>query len=324
MATVDMLVAIRSTLAGEMRRDDRVVLLGESIAALGGVFQATEGLLAEFGAQRVIDMPLGEGGIVGAAAGMALYGLKPVAEIQHADFAFSGFEQIVSEVAKYRYRSGGQYPCPVVLRMPYGGGIGGGIYHSQSPEAHFAHTPGLLVVAPSSPRDAAGLLRTAIRGQDPVIFLEPKRLYRSVGGEVPDDDFTIPIGEAARLREGGDVTVIAYGAMLHEAVEAAERAAADGIGVDLLDLRTLVPFDIGAVLESVARTGRAVLVQEAPRLCGFTAELAAVLAEKAVFHLQAPVLRVGGYDTPVPYALERDYLPDAGRVLAAIQRVCNF
>ena len=323
MSELNLLQAINFALGGEMRRDDRVVLMGDSVGALGGVFRATDGLLDEFGAERVIDMPLGEGGIVGAAVGMALYGLRPVPEVQFADFMYPGFDQIVSEMAKYRYRSAGQYSCPLVLRMPFGGGVGGGLYHSQSPEAYFTHTPGLVVLAPSNPHDAVGLLRSAIRGEDPVVFLEPKRLYRTVIGDVPDDDFTVPIGEAARLREGADVTVIAYGAMVHEAAQAAEKAAASGIQVDLLDLRTLLPFDIGAVLESVGKTGRAVIVQEAPRSSGYAAEIAAVLAEKAVFHLQAPVLRVCGYDTPFPYALEDAYMPDTDRVLRAIERVTN-
>jgi len=323
-ARLEFAQAIRDTLAAEMRRDDRVVLLGHEVGALGGVFRVTEGLIDEFGEQRVVDMPLDEGGVIGAAVGMALYGLKPVPEIQLADFAFPAFDQVISEIAKFRYRSGGQYPCPVVIRVPYGGGVGGGIYHSQSPEAHFAHTPGLVVAAPSTPADAVGMLRTAIRGDDPVVFMEPKALYRGVPGDPPDEDFIVPFGVAECVREGTDVTVIAYGAMLHAARRAADEAAALGIEVELLDLRTLVPFDIGAVLQSVAKTGRAVLVQEAPRSCGYTAEIAAVLAEKALFHLQAPVLRVAGYDTPFPYALERAYMPDNDRVLAAIQRAASF
>ena len=323
-ARLEFAQAIRDTLAAEMRRDDRVVLLGHEVGALGGLFRVTEGLIDEFGEQRVVDMPLDEGGVIGAAVGMALYGLKPVPEIQLADFAFPAFDQVISEIAKFRYRSGGQYPCPVVIRVPYGGGVGGGVYHSQSPEAHFAHTPGLVVAAPSTPADAVGMLRTAIRGDDPVVFMEPKALYRGVPGDPPDEDFIVPFGVAECVREGTDVTVIAYGAMLHAARRAADEAAALGIEVELLDLRTLVPFDIGAVLQSVAKTGRAVLVQEAPRSCGYTAEIAAVLAEKALFHLQAPVLRVAGYDTPFPYALERAYMPDNDRVLAAIQRAASF
>jgi len=324
MSELNLLQAINHALGEEMRRDDRVVLMGDSIGALGGVFRATSGLFDEFGAERVIDMPVGEGGIVGAAVGMALYGLRPVSEIQFADFMYPGFDQIVSEMAKYRYRSAGQYTCPVVVRMPFGGGVGGGPYHSQSPESYLTHTPGLVVVAPANPHDAVGLLRSAIRGEDPVVYLEPKRLYRTLTADVPGDDYTVPIGRAARLREGDDVTVIAYGAMVHDAARAADEAADSGIRVDLLDLRTLLPFDIGAVLESVGKTGRAVIVQEAPRFCGYAAEIAAILAEKAVFHLQAPVLRVSGYDTPFPYALENTYMPDTDRVLRAIERVANY
>ncbi len=324
MAKLEFAEAIRDTLVAEMRRDDRVVLLGHEVGSLGGVFRVTQGLIDEFGEQRVVDMPLDEGGVIGAAVGMALYGLKPVPEIQLADFAYPAFDQVISEMAKLRYRSGGQYPCPVVIRVPYGGGVGGGVYHSQSPEAHFAHTPGLVVAAPSTPADAVGMMRTAIRGDDPVVFMEPKALYRGVPGDPPEEDFIVPFGVAARVREGNDVTVIAYGAMLHAASRAADEAAELGIEVELLDLRTLVPFDIVAVLQSVAKTGRVVLVQEAPRSCGYTAEIAAVLAEKALFHLQAPVLRVAGYDTPFPYALERAYMPDNDRVLAAIQRAAGF
>jgi 2-oxoisovalerate dehydrogenase E1 component beta subunit len=324
MGAIDMAGAVRHGLREALQSDERVVLLGRGIGRMGGVFRTTEGLLDEFGDQRIVDMPLDEAGVVGAAIGMALYGDRPVAEIEMADFVYPAFDQIVSEMAKLRYRSGGQYACPTVLRMPYGGGVGGGHYHSQSPEAYFAHTPGLIVVAPSSPADAVGLLRTAVRGDDPVIFLEPKALYESEG-ELPDaDGFTVPFGVASRVREGADVTVVAFGGMVPAATLAADAAAARGIGVDLIDLRTLVPFDIGMLLESVAKTGRAVLVQEAPRTCGYTAELAAVLAEKAVFHLQAPVIRVAGLDTPYPYALERAYIPDDGRVLDAIERVAEY
>lgn len=327
MATITLAEAVRDTLAQEMRRDDGVVVMGHAVGKMGGVFHATEGLLEEFGEDRVIDMPLDEGGVVGAAVGMALYGLRPVAEIQLADFVYPGLDQIISEAAKLRYRSGGQYCCPLVVRVPYGGGVGGGPYQSQSPEAFFTHTAGLVVAAPSTPADAAGLLRTALRGDDPVVLMEPKALY-GVAAEVAeaaaDDEFTVPFGVAARLREGGDVTVVAYGAMVHPAQEAAEQAAEHGVEVDVLDLRTLMPFDIAALLESVAKTGRAVLVQEAPRSCGYAAELAAVLAEKAVFHLQAPVLRVTGFDTPFAHAAEHTYMPDNDRVLGAIRAVAEF
>ncbi len=324
MPELSMVEAVNFALREEMRRDERVVVLGEDVGALGGVFRATDGLLEEFGEDRVLDTPLSEGGIIGSAVGMALYGLRPVPEIQFVDFIFPGFDQIVSEAAKYRYRSGGQYPCPMVIRTPYGGGIRGGHYHSQSNEAYFTHTPGLVVVIPSTPYDTVGLLRSAMRSEDPVVFMEPKRIYRTVKGEVPEEDFSVPIGVARRVREGGDVSVFAYGAMLHECGHAAELAAERGIEVDLIDLRTLLPLDIDAVLESVAKTGKAVIVQEAPKFCGYGAEIAALLAEKALLHLEAPVVRVAGFDTPFPYALETTYLPDADRVLTSIEQVVNF
>jgi 2-oxoisovalerate dehydrogenase E1 component beta subunit len=324
MPELSMVEAVNFALREEMRRDERVVVLGEDVGALGGVFRATDGLLEEFGEDRVLDTPLAEGGIIGSAVGMALYGLRPVPEIQFVDFVFPGFDQIVSEVAKYRYRSGGQYPCPMVIRAPYGGGIRGGHYHSQSNEAYFTHTPGLVVVIPSTPHDTVGLLRSAMRSEDPVVFMEPKRIYRTVRGDVPEVDYSVPIGVARRVREGRDVSVFSYGAMLHECGRAAATAAERGIEVDLIDLRTLLPLDIDAVLESVAKTGKAVIVQEAPKFCGYGAEIAAILAERALLHLEAPVVRVAGFDTPFPYALESTYLPDAERVLAAVEQVVNF
>jgi pyruvate dehydrogenase E1 component beta subunit len=309
--------AINRGLGEAMRADPDVLLLGEDIGVNGGVFRATEGLFKEFGGDRVIDTPLSETGIVGAAIGMALYGLKPIAEIQFLDFIYPAFDQIVSELAKFRYRSGGQYPCHVVVRSPYGGGIKGGLYHSQSSEAYFAHTAGLKVVIPSTPADAKGLLATAISDPDPVLFLEPKRIYRAVSGEVPEGELKVPFGEARLAREGTDLTIFAYGAMIPPSVAAAESLAADGTSAEVVDLRTLVPLDEKAVLASVEKTGRAVIVHEAPRFCGFGAELAAILAEQAFFSLKAPVQRVTGYDTPFPYALENAYLPNAERIVHA-------
>jgi pyruvate dehydrogenase E1 component beta subunit len=311
--------AVNRGLAEAMRSDPDVLLLGEDIGVNGGVFRATEGLFKEFGGDRVIDTPLSETGIVGTAIGMALYGLKPVAEIQFVDFIYPAFDQIVSELAKFRYRSGGQYPCHVVIRSPYGGGIKGGLYHSQSPEAYFAHTAGLKVVVPSNPADAKGLLTTAIFDPDPVIFLEPKRIYRSVSGEVPDGDHRVPFGQAAVVRPGRDVSVFAYGAMVPIALEAASALAASNVEAEVVDLRTLVPLDERAILASVERTGRAVIVHEAPRFVGFGAEIAAILAEKAFFSLKAPIQRVTGYDTPFPYALENLYLPDRARIEQAVR-----
>jgi len=310
--------AVNRGLFEAMKKDPDVILLGEDIGVNGGVFRATEGLHKEFGAERVIDTPLSETGIIGAAIGMALYGLKPVPEIQFQDFIYPAFDQIVSELAKYRYRSGGQYPCHVVIRSPYGGGVKGGLYHSQSAEAYFAHTAGLKVVIPSSPADAKGLLLSSIHDEDPVLFFEPKRIYRSVTGEVPDGDHRVPLGQAATVREGTDVSILAYGAMIPVAALAAEKLQEQNISVEIIDLRTLVPLDEKAVLASVEKTGRPIILHEAPRFCGYGAELAAILAEKALYSLKSPVLRVTGYDTPFPYALEHLYLPSPERVIAAV------
>ena len=324
MPQMTMVQAITDALRVAVREDPRVVVLGEDVGRNGGGFRVTEGLQEEFGADRVADTPLAENGIVGGAIGMALYGMRPVAEIQFVDFIYPAFDQIVSELAKLRWRSAGQYSCPVVVRAPYGGGIRGGLYHSQSPEAYFCHTPGLQVVIPSTPGDAKGLLLAALTGEDPVIFLEPKRLYRTVREDVAEGHWTVPIGRARIARGGDDVTVIAYGAMVPVAMDAAEAAAASGWSVEVVDLRTLVPLDSATLLESVRRTGRTVILHEAPRTCGYGAELAAVIAEQALTSLQAPILRVTGYDTPFPYALEHTYLPDPKRVLAAIEHVMSY
>lgn len=323
--TRTLIQAIRETLAAEMKRNPAIVIFGEDVGRNGGVFRATEGLQERFGPERVFDTPLAECGIVGMAIGMALAGLRPVAEIQFADFIYPAFDQIVSELAKFRYRSAGQYPVPVVIRTPSGGGIKGGLYHSQSPEAGFIHTAGLVVVMPSTPADAKGLLLSALRGEDPVIFFEPKALYRTVKGQVPEGDAAVPFGVARRVRGGRDVTVVTYGAMVPVAEEAARRAEAEGgLGVDLIDLRTLWPVDVEAIVRSVETTGRAVIVHEAPRTCGFGAELCALIQEKAFLHLKAPVARVTGFDTPFPYALEKTYLPDAERTLRAIRAAAAY
>ncbi|HVV16817.1 MAG TPA: alpha-ketoacid dehydrogenase subunit beta [Polyangia bacterium] len=324
MPEMNLLQAVNDALRVEMRRDPRVVVLGEDVGNFGGVFRATEGLQAEFGPDRCIDTPLAESGIVGTAIGMALYGMRPVPEIQFGDYIYPAFDQIVNELAKLRYRSGGEYAAPVVVRTPIGGGIKGGHYHSQSPEALFTHVPGLKVVCPSNPIDAKGLLASAIRGEDPVIFMEPKRYYRAARGDVPEGEFTIPLGEAKVVRAGQQVTVLAWSAMVHTALEAAEKGAQAGYDLEVIDLRTLVPFDEAAILASVEKTGRVVIVQEAPRTSGFGAELAATIAEKAILHLQAPIVRVAGLDTPFPYTLEQEYLPDADRILDAVERVVRF
>jgi pyruvate dehydrogenase E1 component beta subunit len=322
---MNMIQAVNSGLAELLRDDSRVVVFGEDVGKFGGVFRATDGLQAEFGEERVFDTPLAEGGIVGTAIGMAMYGLRPVPEIQFADFIWPAYDQIVSEAAKIRYRSGGQYQCPLVIRTPYGGGIRGGLYHSQSPEALFAHVAGLKVAVPSNPRDAKGLLVAAVRDEDPVILFEPKRIYRASRGEVPEGLYEVPLGSAAVVREGHDATVLAWGAALHDALAAAQSAhEKDGLSVEVIDLRSLVPLDEETIVRSVTRTGRCVVVHEAPRTCGFGAELAAIVQEKAFGSLEAPVVRVTGYDTPFPYALEMDYLPSPARVLAGISETLTW
>src|SRR5512144_3090559 len=309
MPVMNIIQAVNDALRVEMQRDDRVVVLGEDVGKFGGVFRATVGLYDEFGPNRVFDTPLAEAGIIATAIGMALYGLKPVPEIQFADFIYPAFDQIVNEAAKYRYRSGGQYECPLVIRTPYGGGIKGGHYHSQSPEAFFLHTAGLKVVVPSNPYDAKGLLISSIRDRDPVLFFEPKRVYRAAKGEVPEGEYAVPLGQAAVTREGRQVTLVAWGAMWHEADQAAREAEAEGIDVEVIDLRSLQPLDLDTLVASVKKTGRAVFVHEAPRTCGFGAELSALLQERCFVHLQAPIARVTGFDTPFPYTLEQEDLP---------------
>ena len=324
MAVMTVLQAVNDALHHAMQEDESVVVLGEDIAELGGVFRATEGLLKKFGAARVMNTPLAESGIIGAAIGMALYGMKAVPEIQFLDFIYPGFDQIVSEAAKFRYRSGGKFTCPMVIRTPYGGGIRGGHYHSQSSESYFIHTPGLKVVVPSNPADTKGLLLTSIHDPDPVIFLEPKAIYRTVKGEVPEGDHRVPLGVAATTREGTDCVVVCWGAMVHTALKAAALAEEQGWSVKVLDLRTLVPLDEDAVVEAARATGRVVVLHEAPRTNGFGGEIAALVAERAIEYLRAPVLRVTGFDTPFPYTLEHIYMPDAKRTFAAIEKVMTF
>jgi len=324
MAQMNMVQAINDALRFEMQRDDRVVVLGEDVGKVGGVFRVTAGLFDAFGEDRVIDTPLSEGGIIGTAVGMALYGMRPVPEIQFSDFIFPAYDQIVSEIAKYRYRSGGQYGCPVVIRTPVGGGIRGGHYHSQSPESQFIHVAGLKVVCPATPEDAKGLLLASIRDEDPVMFFEPKRIYRAARGEVPEGDFTVEIGKARVVREGDHVTVITYGAMLYEALDAAAKAEAEGVDCEVIDLRTLWPLDVDAIVASVEKTGRVVVVHEAPKSCGLGAEIVALINEKAFLRLEAPPRRVTGFDTPFPYTLEMEYLPLSHRILPALVETARF
>ncbi|MCC7540721.1 MAG: alpha-ketoacid dehydrogenase subunit beta [Deltaproteobacteria bacterium] len=324
MPQMNMVQALNDALRVEMRRNRDVVVLGEDVGKLGGVFRVTQGLQDEFGESRCFDTPLAEGGILGVAIGMALYGLRPVPEIQFSDFIFPAYDQIVSELAKYRYRSGGEYTCPLVVRTPVGGGIRGGHYHSQSPESQFIHVAGLKVVCPSNPYDAKGLLLSSIRDDDPVLFFEPKRVYRAARADVPEGDYTIPLGEAKVVREGQHVTVVAWGAMLYEALAAAEQAATQGIECDVIDLRTLWPLDIDCIVASVERTGRIVVVHEAPKSCGFGSEIVALVNEKAFLHLEAPPVRVTGWDTPFPYTLENEYLPLAHRILPALVETARY
>ena len=327
---MNMVQAINDALRLEMKRNDRMVVLGEDVGRVGGVFRVTQGLWDEFGEDRVIDTPLSEGGILGTAIGMALYGLVPVPEIQFADFIFPGYDQIVSELAKMRWRSGGEYSAKMVVRTPVGGGIRGGLYHSQSPESLFIHVAGLKVVCPSNPYDAKGLLLAAIRDPDPVLFFEPKRIYRAARGEVPEGDYVVPLSKAKVVREvdaahaARAVTILAWGAMLYEAIAAADKAAEQGIQCEIVDLRTLWPVDIETIAASVKKTGRVIVVHEAPKTCGFGAELIALINEKCFLSLEAPPVRVTGFDTPFPYTLEMDYLPLAHRILPAITETARY
>ena len=325
MATMTLVQAINDGLRTEMERDNDVIVMGEDVGLNGGVFRATEGLQKIFGENRVLDTPLTETGIIGAAIGMAIYGLKPVPEIQFADYTYPGFDQIVSELAKFRYRSGGEYTCPMVIRTPYGGGIRGGLYHSQSPEVYYTHTAGLKVVIPSTPYDAKGLLAAAIEDPDPVLFFEPKKIYRAIKGEVPEEHYTVPLGKARVVQEGTDISIFCYGAMVSVCEKAAEKAQEDdGISSEIIDLRTLTPVDEESIINSVRKTGRALIVYEAPKTCGYGAEISALIAEKAIDSLQAPIKRIGGFDTPFPYTLEYVYMPHPARVLRGIRDVMGY
>ncbi|RAI61067.1 alpha-ketoacid dehydrogenase subunit beta [Roseicella frigidaeris] len=329
-----MVEAIRDALDVMMARDPRVVVFGEDVGYFGGVFRCTEGLQRKYGASRCFDAPISETGIIGVAVGMGAYGLRPVAEIQFADYMYPGYDQIVSEAARLRYRSAGEFTAPMVVRMPCGGGIFGGQTHSQSPEALFTHVAGLKTVIPSNPHDAKGLLIAAIEDDDPVIFLEPKRVYngpfnghhdqpivpwaRHPLGETPDGHYSIPLGQAAVRREGAAVTVLAYGTMVHVAEAAAEET---GVDAEIIDLRSLVPLDVEAIERSVMKTGRCVILHEATRTSGFGAELSAQVQERCFHHLEAPILRVTGWDTPYPHAQEWDYFPGPDRVGRALRAV---
>jgi 2-oxoisovalerate dehydrogenase E1 component subunit beta len=320
--------AIHDTLHERMAADERVVMLGEDIATRGGVFRVTQGFLDEFGEERVIDTPVAEGLIVGVAVGMALHGLLPVAEIEFADFIHPAFDQMVSEVARMRYRTNGDFGLPMVVRAPYGGGVHGALYHSQSIEAFYGHIPGLQVVVPSTPYDATGMLRAAIDDPDPVLFLEHKRTYRLIKGEVPDEPFVVPIGKADVKREGDDVSVISYGLMLHVCLEAASRLQdQEGVKAEVVDVRTINPLDTETILASVRKTGKAMVVYEDNRTYGAGAEIAATIAEEAMFDLDGPIVRIGGPDVPaMGFAtnLEHAFLPDADRIYSHMLELARF
>jgi 2-oxoisovalerate dehydrogenase E1 component beta subunit len=334
MAKMTMIQALNSALDVMMARDPDVLTFGEDAGYFGGVFRVTENLQNKYGLSRCFDAPISEGGIIGVAAGMAAYGLKPVAEIQFADYIYPAYDQIVSEVARIRHRSGGQFTQQMVIRSPYGGGIFGGQTHSQSPEAIFTHVAGLKTVIPSTPYDAKGLLIAAIEDPDPVIFLEPKRIYngpfdgyhdrpvqpwaKHAASETPEDYYSIPLGKAATVREGKAVTMLAYGTMVHVCLAAVEES---GVDAEVIDLRTLVPLDIEAIEASVKKTGRCVIVHEATRTGGYGGELSSLVQERCFYHLEAPIQRVTGYDTPYPHSLEWDYFPTPRRVIAALAKV---
>ena len=329
MTPVNLVTAIRETLHTEMAGDDRIVLLGEDVGTRGGVFKVSQGFMDDFGEQRVIDTPWAESGIVGVAIGMALHGLLPIAEIEFADFIHPAFDQIVSEAARMRYRTNGDWGCPLVIRTPCGGGIHGALYHSQSIEAFFAHVPGLKVVMPSTPADAAGLLRAAIADPDPVLFLEHKKAYRAISGEVPDGPHLVPIGTADVKREGTDLTCVSYGYALHTCLEAAGRLEADeGVSVEVVDVRSLAPLDMGTILDSVRKTARAIVVYEDNRTYGAGAEIAATIAEEAMFELDAPLVRIGGPDIPaMPFAtpLEHFYMePEPDQIYRRMHELAAF
>jgi len=318
MANLTLVQSINLALAQEMEADDRVILLGEDVGKNGGVFRVTEGLQARFGEDRVVDTPLAESGIIGTAIGLAMAGMRPVPEIQFEGFLGPAYDQIVNHAARYRTRSRGSVTIPLTIRVPVGGGIHAPELHSDSPEAIYAHTPGIKVVMPCTPYDAKGLLISAIRDPDPVIYFEPKRVYRAFREEVPEDEYTIPIGKAKIVNEGSDLTVISWGATVFQCIEALDKLPED-LSVELIDLRSIYPYDEEAIVESVNKTGRCVIVHEAPKTCGFGAEIATLIQERCFLSLRAPVQRVCGFDTVMPYyKLELEYLPNADRVVEAV------
>ncbi len=325
MPKLNMVEAINLALREELERDGRVVILGEDVGKEGGVFRVTDGLQQKFGGDRVVDTPLAELGIVAVAFGMAVYGIRPIAEIQFEGFLYPCLDQINNHLGRIRNRSRGRFTCPLVIRVPYGGGIHAPEHHSDSPEAILAHIPGIKVVIPATPYEAKGLVLSSIRDPDPVIFMEPKRIYRAIREEVPEGDYTIPLGKARLVQEGKDVTVVAWGAMVREALNAAEQLKGDKIDLEIIDLRTISPIDAETIITSIGKTGRGVIVHEAPKTCGLGAEIIALINEKAFLSLQAPIERVTGFDIPVPLMkTEHYYLPHPKRIVMAVKKVMSF
>mgnify|MGYP002700323290 FL=1 len=325
MAQMNMLHAINNALDIAMDEDDSTLCFGEDVGHFGGVFRATSGLQDKYGKLRCFNTPLVEQGIIGFANGLASQGSRPIAEIQFADYIFPAFDQIVNEAAKFRYRSGNEFDVgKLTIRSPYGGGIAGGLYHSQSPEAYFAHTPGLKVVIPRNPYQAKGLLLASIRDDNPVIFFEPKRLYRASIGEVPTEDYQLPLGKAEVVQTGSDITLLAWGAQMEILQKAADLAANDGISCEVIDLRSILPWDIETIANSVLKTGRLLVSQEAPLTAGFASEIAATIQQECFLHLESPIERVCGLDTPYPLALEKEYVADHLKIYEAIKRSINY
>ncbi|MBA6289667.1 alpha-ketoacid dehydrogenase subunit beta [Colwellia sp. MB3u-4] len=325
MAQINLLQAINDALNIVMAENDRAVCFGEDVGHFGGVFRATSGLQEKYGKSRCFNTPLVEQGVIGFANGLAAQGSTAIAEIQFADYIFPAFDQIVNESAKFRYRSGNEFDVgKLTIRTPYGGGIAGGLYHSQSPEAYFAHTPGLKVVVPRNPYQAKGLLLASIRDDNPVIFFEPKRLYRASVGEVPEEDYELPLGKAEVVQKGSDITLLAWGAQVEIVEKAAALAASDGISCEIIDLRTILPWDIETVANSVTKTGRFVVSQEAPLTAGFASEIAATIQQECFLHLEAPISRVCGMDTPYPLALEKEYAADHLKIFEAIKTTMTY
>ena len=325
MSELTLVEAINDCLHQELGRDPNVLVMGEDVGKVGGVFRATAGLRETIGEDRCVDTPLAEAGILGTAVGLCMAGWRPVCEMQYDAFSYPCLDQLINHVGRYRWRSGGNMEFPITIRMPYGGGVRAPELHDDSPEAYYLHTPGVKVAIPATPADAKGLLAAAIRDPDPVVIFEPKAHYRTMRGSVPDGEHIVPLGRARVAREGSDVTVVAYGAMVPLAKRAATELAGEATSIEVLDLRTLKPLDEDALLASAARTGRVVVVQEAPRTCGYAAEIAAILAEKAILDLRGPILRVTGYDVPYPYwKLEDAYMPSVARVADAVRKLLEF